>query len=71
MNILKWAKQALADTPEEKAKKAARKAASIKKGEELRKSTLNSAATKAGPIGDIARKRKEHDKKLKEIMDSM
>ena len=61
MNILNWAKKS----------NAKNKKKSVAKGKQLRKSTLNRAATKAGPMGNIARKRKKHDAALKEIMDSM
>ena len=59
MNILKWAKDSVAKTRKK----------DTTRGKKIRKNVTDYAATKQGPIGNIARARKERDRKLKEIME--
>ena len=59
MNILNWTKGTV------DSKKMS------KRGRKIRKKTTDYAAKRGGPIGDIARQRKKHDKALEDIMKGM
>ena len=60
MNILNWAKES----------NAKNKKKNVAQGKKIRKNTLDYAATKGGPIGNIARARKKKDALLDKIMEN-
>ena len=74
MNIMKWAKEAMADTPEEKAAKKKRAAARARvraaKNAKARQDVADSVSANAkrgGVVGSISRRRAEQRRILEEL----